>query len=318
MTRQRKEPAGFTLVELLVVIAIIGILIGLLMPALQAAREAARQVQCRNNLKQLALAAHNYESAFRQLPGYAGEKRPALVQTPGRSRRSSMRGWNWLSRSLIYMEQSKLADHWGKFGSRRRLAMSTLDQAMLSTPLGILHCPTRRTAEAYPLVGNYQLRFGQTAARSDYAMNGGAAITLEDEGNHNWIRLKKDGAWRLGRPTRTTNFADGLSNSYLLGEKAMDSEKYATGSDFGDRSPACGWVDNNTAANSVVRFAARAPQVDQPDSCLACHDFGSAHTTNWNAALADGSVRAIFYSMDLNVHRSVASIAGGEIEGLTD
>ena len=64
----RRERRGFTLVELLVVIAIIGILVGLLLPAVQAAREAARRMQCGNNIKNLALALHNYESAIKKIP----------------------------------------------------------------------------------------------------------------------------------------------------------------------------------------------------------------------------------------------------------
>lgn len=305
---------GFSLIELLVVISIIGILVSLLLPAVQSIREAARQVQCRNNLKQLALATHNYESSSRLLPTYAGEAKPFLVSFKNRRRRPSMRGWNWIAKSLPFLEQPALAAPWGELGAARRVVMTEELEDALKTPLSVLHCPTRRRPEAYPMKFIFSKRYGDAAARSDYAMNGGYAIEI-DRVN---IRVIHDGIWRLGRKTRMRDVTDGLSNTYLIGEKGMDSERYHDGTDFGDRGPALGWVDRTTAANGFVRFTARSPQMDRPKTCLNCHDFGSAHAINWNVALADGSVRAIFYSMDLEIHRNLGSIRGHEVTILED
>ena len=101
---------GFTLVELLVVIAIIGILVGLLLPAVQAAREAARRMQCSNNVKQLGLAAHNFESAFKRFPpGYLGINRIGAAGLPQQDWGTNS-GVSHLVYMLPYMEQSAIYD----------------------------------------------------------------------------------------------------------------------------------------------------------------------------------------------------------------
>ena len=306
--------SGFTLVELLVVIAIIGILVGLLLPAVQAIRESARQVQCRNHLKQLALASCNYESAFRYFPAYSGEAPPAFVEFPRRQRDIKKRGWNWISKSLMFMEQPVLSERWGVFGAAETLVLTPPEQQMLKTPVSGLYCPSRRSAEAYPLLDSYHVRFGELSARSDYAINGGPAVTkIPDDPSVRDIVSLGDGIWQLGVYTKLNSVTDGLSNTYLIGEKAMSSNNYTNGHDFGDRAPVAGWLDHPESSNSNVRFAARSSHQDKPNSCLACHEFGSAHSANWNAALADGSVRAMFYTMDLKVHRALASIHDGDI-----
>jgi hypothetical protein len=310
-------------VELLVVIAIIGVLVALLLPAIQAAREAARMVQCRNNIKQIAASVHHFESARRYFPGHGGEKPPNRVVF-GAERTSRTLGMpatgNWLLQSLKYMEQGAVAEPLiaaaaGHAPTREELAR------VVATPVPMLYCPSRRAAVAYPLRDEVAEALGPLGARTDYAMNGGSAASAEqlaemglvagiDEAT---IALGQDGVWALGMRTALKAIVDGSSHTYLVGEKAMDTLEYETGKDVGDRGPVAGLTEHRGAANSYVRFAARAPAVDVPDNCRACHNFGSAHPVSMNMALADGSVQSLSYTMDLELHRALSTIAGEEI-----
>jgi prepilin-type N-terminal cleavage/methylation domain-containing protein len=127
------ERRGFTLIELLVVIAIIGVLVGLLLPAVQAAREVARGMQCRNNLKQLGLAAHNYHDTLGTFPpGAVGPLTPAFPQC------ASLKHPALGTFLLPYLEQPALA-------SQYRWDLSWIDtpnQDVVQQQLKVWNCPS--------------------------------------------------------------------------------------------------------------------------------------------------------------------------------
>ncbi len=134
---------GFTLVELLVVITIIGILIALLLPAVQAAREAARRATCINNLKQLALALHNYEQTNRQFPPGAIYVTAAAPPT-GENGRDPGFGATWVTMLLPYIEQQSLYEKYNFAlpAYSNGAAANPNDKVVVNTILSALQCPT--------------------------------------------------------------------------------------------------------------------------------------------------------------------------------
>jgi hypothetical protein len=140
-------------------------------------------------------------------------------------------------------------------------------------------------------------------------MNGGSGTQGASDYD---INFKAEGIWILGRRTAIKNIVDGTSNTYLVGEKAMDTLKFLTGDDFGDRSPLAGLASSEGATNSYVRFAVQTPSRDITNNCKSCHNFGSAHPMNWNISMADGSVHSLSYDIDITLHRALASINGNE------
>jgi Protein of unknown function (DUF1559) len=289
----------------------------LMLPAVQAAREAARMTQCRNNLKQIAVSFHNFESARRFFPGHGGEREPRGVDF-GAKREARTKGMavtgNWLLQSIIFMEDGLIADV--LIAAAKGKANAAQLRLAVASPVPTLYCPTRRAARAYPLVRAEFNAFGPLGARTDYAISGGsstAAGSLGNNGAGDNITLQFDGIWSMGRRTKLKDIVDGASNTYLVGEKSMDILHYTTGEDVGDRAPIAGLKDNFGAANSYVRLAARPATRDVVRNCLSCHDFGSAHATSWNISFADSSVRSLSYDMDVALHRVLASINGQEV-----
>jgi hypothetical protein len=107
-----------------------------------------------------------------------------------------------------------------------------------------------------------------------------------------------------------------LSNTYLVGEKAMDVLHYTTGEDVGDLAPMAGLANHAGAGNSYVRYAAAPPAADVANNCLSCHNFGSAHVAAWNMSMADGSVHSFRYDVDVQLHRALATLSAGDVAQL--
>ena len=143
---------GFTLIELLVVIAIIGVLVGLLLPAVQMAREAARRMSCGNNLKQIGLALHNYETSHRHFPPGYNDVLPTTlgrIPSPGEqiSDGKNITAWSWASYILSFME----ADAAGNFDLSYRpweyFIANDISLDALQKPISGFMCPSDYAAE---------------------------------------------------------------------------------------------------------------------------------------------------------------------------
>ena len=313
--------SAFTLVELLVVITIIGILIGLLLPAVQAAREAARRLQCQNNLKQMALAFHSHKDAHGHFPtggwGYhwvGDPERGFTHRQPG--------GWGY--NTLPYLEQEALwamglgASNPGAEVSKR-----------LATPLALHNCPSRRRTIAYPFVHSASLRpwgikppaFG----RSDYAANMGSngywggnspgsyssGDSMSDEDwrrtYHGSVNRHYNGVVYRRSEINSAHIRDGLSNTYMVGERYLNPLNYFNGAPANDDQGLYIGHDQDVLSSTI-----KAPAQDRAGRSHPWA-FGSAHSGSFNMALCDGSVRTISYAIDPNVHRVLGDRDSGEV-----
>ena len=251
---------GFTLVVLLVVIAIISVLVGLLLPAVQAAREAARRMQCANNLKQIGLAVHNYESAHRMLPGLYSHGNSAVGN------------FSVQSQLLPFVEQASLQDLLD-FASPLTIGCCPGD---LNDPfikpaqmvLPIFRCPSDPGPELFKVTtGN---RGGATGrvdlyAGTNYHINQGTGLGTYYDG-----RAPTDGLVWSNSQVRFRDVLDGLSNTGLFSESLLglpdqrdpgpaDGSRAASGLDrCGLRMDVAGYPAPSAGARQRLSTAARS------------------------------------------------------------
>jgi prepilin-type N-terminal cleavage/methylation domain-containing protein/prepilin-type processing-associated H-X9-DG protein len=320
MTMRTRSPRGFTLIELLVVIAIIAVLIALLLPAVQAARAAARRIQCTNNLKQLALAAMNYESTNGTFP--AGQMR-VTTKPPS--------GVTVFVALLPFLEQQPLFNAWNFNNLYDNLYGNT---ARSSTIISALICPA-------DIIPANPIQNGTTSNEwygiTSYGGNGGSQ-------SHPFSAVTSDGiffytgpAAPTYSPVRIAGITDGLSNTLFFGERSHFEPNYDTFAApgwtfFSQTMGMWGWwasssggyglsdVAESTFApiNYVVPVAYGNPNATQGTFAATyeyprVNAFGSLHPGGANFAMADGSVRFLKNSIAQPVYRGLGTRAGGEV-----
>ena len=339
MSTIRNRRMGFTLVELLVVIAIIGILVGLLLPAVQAAREAARRMHCSNNVKQLALAFHNYESAHKRFPPFATKSGSGAL----------WQGYSAFSQILPVIEQAPLysnlttaSNNFFEFYYADTPALSPVRASRVPAFI----CPS---ALSWAQSGTNHTTNGPGC---NYGVSYGASV--------NWsVSSSQNGAFMVDRASRIAEIIDGTSNTIFLSEhlsgdgnsnflmRGQTSEvktgsaftnaaayptlEYPSEADLNTWGTACQaapahlstngaqWLSplpTQTALNTVAPPNWRFPNCQTNGSGYSSDRNGvytarSLHTGGVNAGVGDGSVRFVSQSIDTKTWQ----FSGGRNDG---
>ena len=302
--RHRKntvDDRGFTLIELLVVIAIIAILIALLLPAVQQAREAARRTQCKNNLKQIGLALHNYHDVSLSFP-------------PGALFGDDSYGWGTFI--LPYLDQGNLYNRIdfnnfpddGFAGTGLQIAIplqpGVTDQVLPvyicpTNSMGLTHSPVRAgasTADDPPQdIGGH--------ARNDYKGclgTGGGSVT-------GMFGKIKDTLL----PTRIRDVLDGTSNTVAIGEGYTEFMRAINGSTHPNAHDFSVWVGTNNQHQNVVAET----RVGNVINGTRDDSFASQHVGGAQFCFGDGSVRFISENVDMVTFGNLGDKADGNVTG---
>jgi prepilin-type N-terminal cleavage/methylation domain-containing protein len=328
MKRHRMKTGGFTLIELLVVIAIIAVLIALLLPAVQQAREAARRTQCKNNLKQLGLALHNYHDAFNTFPVgnlWAGNYD------------QFSNGWSWITYVLPYIDLANdynqlnftFAGRCNAFiGQQETLQPSTGWTWRQTKP--VLNCPSDpnsgRTFSGNTGSPPYVVTNG-TLALSTYLGVCGKTLKWNCNISDLWgfipggapeNNICKDtsgyeGVLFTNSRVRIGDITDGSSNTCVVGERGINQQLTYGWPLCGRGYPPLGSGRKDHVLEMFV-FSRGVPN-DDPDGGPSNQKYWSWHEGGAHFLLGDGSVRFIGYSINQPTYQALGTRNGGEVIG---
>lgn len=346
----KSHKQGFTLVELLVVIAIIGILIGMLLPAVQQVREAARRTQCLNNLRQIGLAALNFESSRMHFPTSGGTTATEWEQ--GREINRPIYGFEnaaWSYQILPFLEQNNLHS--------LRSQLQGDWSLIYEEDVPFYSCPSRGISEKLSaggtvrefnidyagVLGTWNGNYVDLAGSGTWPSGDSSwgefqwRVANQDinpnEGVNVWVGIiAKDAHVNYSTEVvtklpRVTSVADGTSNTIMFMEKARDAQHYTL---IAENAESTGFWESGLAKPSdwgVMRGFMNDPPItsdsDQRSGSSGGQipfepQFGSAHPGSTNAVLGDGSSHSVSNDGQGAMLYALGTRAGGEVVNIQD
>jgi prepilin-type processing-associated H-X9-DG protein len=300
---------------LLVVIAIIGILMAILLPAVQAAREVARRAQCSNNLKQLTLAFHLHHDKYQYFPGGGIAYYYHMTYVNGVPQVGVNQAGGWGFQILPFIEQTNL---WAatNVAAVSDPVMDGINRSIqaVQTPIPQFFCPSRRRPMRLAVTGDWYTQpessgqsfghaptdYAASSSNESYTLNGTSISVPYGLGI---LRRMDATATSRRTPVTMADVHDGLSQTFCLGEKQLDTNLLGSYQSDDNEGYTVGWDWDSVLETEVG---------PTPDGGTMNGTFGSSHPNGLNMSMADGSVRFVGYNVNIDVWRFTANRNDGQ------